>query len=268
MRGPTPSLRTLVLVVALAALLSGCGDADDRAVDGTDRASTTSQGPVGTEPPTTAEVPDTTASTATAPTSAPPTTAPATTMPSAPTPGVVVIEVVDGDTIVVAGGQRVRMIGIDTPERGQCGYYEATAALTALVGLRPVVLVGGARDDVDRYGRLLRYVEVDGVDANLEMLRNGHARARYDSRDGYGRHAREDLYVAADLAMADRCSVLAPPSTLAPAPVAPLLAPGGTDPRFGTCREAIAAGFGPYVRGVDPEYDWYRDADGDGVVCE
>ncbi|GAA1976763.1 hypothetical protein GCM10009798_42460 [Nocardioides panacihumi] len=42
----------------------------------------------------------------------------------------------------------------------------------------------------------------------------------------------------------------------------------GPDPRFGTCGEAIAAGYGPYVRGVDPEYDWYTDRDGDGIVCE
>lgn len=42
----------------------------------------------------------------------------------------------------------------------------------------------------------------------------------------------------------------------------------GQDPRFGTCREAIASGFGPYVRGVDAEYHWYRDGDKDGTVCE
>jgi hypothetical protein len=43
---------------------------------------------------------------------------------------------------------------------------------------------------------------------------------------------------------------------------------GGTDPQFGSCREAIEAGFGPYRRGADAEYDWYRDGDGDGIVCE
>lgn len=43
---------------------------------------------------------------------------------------------------------------------------------------------------------------------------------------------------------------------------------GGTDPRFGTCADAKAAGYGPYVAGVDPEYSWYTDRDNDGVVCE
>ena len=43
---------------------------------------------------------------------------------------------------------------------------------------------------------------------------------------------------------------------------------GATDPRFGTCGEAIASGYGPYVKGSDVEYDWYIDRDKDGVVCE
>jgi hypothetical protein len=41
-----------------------------------------------------------------------------------------------------------------------------------------------------------------------------------------------------------------------------------TDPRFPTCKAANAGGYGDYVRGVHPEYDWYQDRDGDGVVCE
>jgi hypothetical protein len=43
---------------------------------------------------------------------------------------------------------------------------------------------------------------------------------------------------------------------------------GATDPQFATCAEAIAAGYGPYFQGDDPEYAWYTDGDGDGVVCE
>ncbi|SDM97585.1 excalibur calcium-binding domain-containing protein [Allokutzneria albata] len=41
-----------------------------------------------------------------------------------------------------------------------------------------------------------------------------------------------------------------------------------TDPRFGTCKEAKSKGYGPYYKGVDVEYGWYRDADSDGIVCE
>ena len=59
-----------------------------------------------------------------------------------------------------------------------------------------------------------------------------------------------------------------PEATVPPsAPTTPA-ASGRTDPRFGTCREANAAGYGPYRAGVDPEYDWYQDRDHDGLVCE
>nr|WP_245862765.1 DUF1524 domain-containing protein [Phycicoccus duodecadis] len=57
------------------------------------------------------------------------------------------------------------------------------------------------------------------------------------------------------------------PTTTAPRVVSPP-PPGGTDPHFDTCKAAKAAGYGPYYRGRDAEYDWYRDADSDGIVCE
>lgn len=41
-----------------------------------------------------------------------------------------------------------------------------------------------------------------------------------------------------------------------------------TDPDYGSCQQAKAHGGGPYVRGKDPEYAYYQDRDGDGVVCE
>lgn len=42
---------------------------------------------------------------------------------------------------------------------------------------------------------------------------------------------------------------------------------GETDPRFDYCYNATDAGYGPYYQG-ETEYDWYDDADNDGVVCE
>lgn len=46
--------------------------------------------------------------------------------------------------------------------------------------------------------------------------------------------------------------------------------PPGTDPRFVSCEAAHDQGFGldGYRRDVDEEYNWYRDPDADGVVCE
>lgn len=115
--------------------------------------------------------------------------------------------VIDGDTVEAVRGSdtaRVRLIGIDTPERDQCGYEEARAALAAAIEDAEVDLVAGATTDVDRYGRLLRYVEVDGLDVGLELIHQGFAIARYDSRTGQP-HPREDSYRAADRDSRDLC---------------------------------------------------------------
>ena len=123
-----------------------------------------------------------------------------------------VVSVTDGDTLVVSQGgleERVRLLGIDTPEVDQCGYAEATAAMAGLVQGGDVTLVVGSADDRDQYDRLLRYVEVDvageTVDVGLRMLESGLAAEIYDSRTGYARHDREDAYIAADEAAPDLC---------------------------------------------------------------
>ncbi len=117
-----------------------------------------------------------------------------------------VANVIDGDTLVVASGEHVRLIGIDTPERDQCGYAPATRALARMVEGRRVALRNpGSVQDRDTYDRLLRFVEVDGRDAGLALIRSGHAVARYDSRDGYDPHPREERYRAADRAHPSRC---------------------------------------------------------------
>ncbi|MBW3656603.1 MAG: DUF1524 domain-containing protein [Gemmatimonadetes bacterium] len=58
----------------------------------------------------------------------------------------------------------------------------------------------------------------------------------------------------------------APPPSAPPKPKVDTQA--GVDPDYGTCKEAKANGAGPYVRGRDVEYEWYRDGDSDGTVCE
>jgi len=120
-----------------------------------------------------------------------------------------VTKVVDGDTLDV-NGQRVRILGIDTPERGRCGYREASTRLAELVGGvggNVVVLGGGEGHDThDRYGRELGYVQSGNLDVGEVLLREGLAKARYDSLDGYGRHDRQDLYRRIDAQTPDPCA--------------------------------------------------------------
>ncbi len=103
----------------------------------------------------------------------------------------------DGDTLRLANGEAVRLVGIDAPERGVCGYEEAAELLTRLTLGERVTLSAPVRDR-DRYDRLLRYVDVAGQDAGGELIRSGLAVARYDSRDGCEHHARQDRYVSLD----------------------------------------------------------------------
>jgi endonuclease YncB( thermonuclease family) len=118
----------------------------------------------------------------------------------------VVTEVVDGDTVVIDSGQHVRLIGVDTPERDTCGYQEARYAMRRLVEGRAVHLVNpGSVQDRDAYGRLLRFVDVGGRDAGLAQIRAGRAVARFDSRDGYDPHPREDRYRRADQEAVGAC---------------------------------------------------------------
>ena len=91
-----------------------------------------------------------------------------------------VVKVIDGDTIVIAGGQRVRYIGIDTPEVGDNPEYygpEATSFNARLVAGGEVSLERDVSER-DRFGRLLRFVYADGILVNAELVREGYARAQ------------------------------------------------------------------------------------------
>ena len=91
-----------------------------------------------------------------------------------------VTQVIDGDTITIEGGYRVRYIGIDTPEvypQVEAFGVEAWQANRELVEGKRVRL---ERDvsETDRYGRLLRYVYVDDILVNAELVWLGLARAK------------------------------------------------------------------------------------------
>mgnify|MGYP000022815140 FL=1 len=87
-----------------------------------------------------------------------------------------VVEILDGDTFDLGNEERVRIIGINTPEKGRPFSDEATEALSEMIMGKEVTLVNDSKnDDADSSGRLLRHVYVDGVSVNYEMIRTGMA---------------------------------------------------------------------------------------------
>lgn len=93
-----------------------------------------------------------------------------------------VTRIIDGDTIKIEGGQAVRYIGIDTPETVhpqkavECFGREASAKNKELVEGKSVQLEKDI-SETDKYGRLLRYVYVDGVFVNELLVKEGFAHA-------------------------------------------------------------------------------------------
>jgi endonuclease YncB( thermonuclease family) len=86
-----------------------------------------------------------------------------------------VASITDGDTLRCADGRRVRLIGIDAPERGQDGYEGSRDALLRLA--RPGATVRLEHDVTaeDRYGRTLAYVWAGDTLVNERMVREGRA---------------------------------------------------------------------------------------------
>jgi micrococcal nuclease len=96
---------------------------------------------------------------------------------------ILVERVVDGDTLVILGGDRVRLIGVDTPEThhptkpAQPFGQEAFEFTRRIAEGKQVVLRFDPAETKDRYGRTLAYVYVDGQFLNEALIREGLARA-------------------------------------------------------------------------------------------
>lgn len=92
-----------------------------------------------------------------------------------------VVKVIDGDTLILADGQHVRLLGINTPEvarkgkGGEPGGVEATQWLKHRIEGRRISLQTG-QEKRDRYGRLLAHIfDEDGAHINRELVAAGLA---------------------------------------------------------------------------------------------
>lgn len=198
--------------------------------------------------------------------------------------------VVDGDTVDTSLGT-VRLIGIDSPERGECGHDEASMAIGRVLSVGEVVTLElpEGQNDRDSYGRLLRYVITEsGADLGQMQVEAGNAIARYDSTDGYPAHPRQADYRAAQIASAgpDGSVVTVVCREEPQESVAPLAAPVATEEpwweQYGSCsklkKNTVGHPKGPFSVDDPAEvdiYNWFEfgtghhgDGDNDGLACE
>ncbi|HMI99510.1 MAG TPA: thermonuclease family protein [Gaiellaceae bacterium] len=107
----------------------------------------------------------------------------------------VVARVIDGDTIELLGGQRVRLVQIDTPEKHTECYGDAASAVTRRLlppGTRVRIEQDPGLDQIDRYQRKLAYVWKGDQDVNVTLVRDGAAGVWFYGGTR-GRHASEFL---------------------------------------------------------------------------
>jgi micrococcal nuclease len=205
------------------------------------------------------------------------------TAPIGPIEVATVLSITDGDTIRIDrghGSEPVRYIGMNTPEAGDPGGSEATAANNALVAGRQVVL---ERDvsETDQFDRLLRYVWIDNGGSwtfvNLKLVAEGFAQAATYPPDV--RFA--ELFVATERTARSTLVGLwaaTPEPTSVPiltAPPDPTQAASKCHPSYDPCLPIVndlncpdvrALGLAP-VHVIGPD-DYRLDSDHDGVGCE
>ncbi len=83
-----------------------------------------------------------------------------------------IVKVADGDSMELRGGDRLRLLAVDTPEKGEPLYDEATRFLQELT-LNKIGRLEFAGARRDKYGRLLAFLYVDSLLVNEQILRNG-----------------------------------------------------------------------------------------------
>ncbi len=212
-------------------------------------------------------------------------------MPAGLTAGIV-SNVVDGDTLdVTIGGveQRIRMLGMDTPETKhpskpvECFGREASERASALLHGQVVLL------EADQYGRLLRFVWLpDGRLVNLVLIAEGYAfeytynrpyryQAQFQTAQATAREQQAGLWATSACGGQRKAVVTPPTATHVPAPPPPPTArPANCDPAYpDVCippppPDLDCADVAPLCRFrvLPPDPHQFDLGDGDGWGCE
>lgn len=117
--------------------------------------------------------------------------------------------IIDGDTIELSTGEIVRYVGVDTPEVSECYYEEAKEKNSEMVLNKEVVLRKEV-SETDKYGRLLRDVEVDGTNVGIQLVRFGYATAFMvypDNKNEWAINRSQDLAQQELLGLWSECNI-------------------------------------------------------------
>lgn len=89
------------------------------------------------------------------------------------------VQVVDGDTVYLDNGDKVRLVGVNTPERGVEGYITSKNFVQKLCLNKKVGIDIDDRKHSDKYGRILGVLIVGGRNVNEMLLKEGLAEIMY-----------------------------------------------------------------------------------------
>jgi endonuclease YncB( thermonuclease family) len=212
--------------------------------------------------------------------------------PPPPPPPPRVARVIDGDTIELDNGDRIRLVQIDAPERhGECYGANSSRVLHQLlpVGSKVRLATDPRLDKIDRYGRLLRYVYKGKRNVNLVLVERGAANAYFfqgdrgrfagrlrasasDARQaGNGAWGACDASTDVERSWTVRNQPKEKPRTAVPTNCHPSYKGACLDPNSPDYDCEGGSGNGPDYTGLVQVvgYDEYElDADGDGYGCE
>ena len=111
----------------------------------------------------------------------------------------IITKIIDGDTVVVQGGETIRLLGIDCDERGKSCYNDAKKYLEENF-LGKLAVLESDVEDKDIYGRSLRYLFVDEVNINEDLVKGGYCVARFQEDIKY----KKEIIKAEELAILNK----------------------------------------------------------------